>query len=165
MDRDDTFWRMYAIGFVPVAIWLDVVLWLFGPLVVALTVTVAALTSAGMAGRVVLFRRHNRALRRQTDAHFEQARWALLTQLTEGDERWLAERHFWVVPTQVARLRAGLDPQPEWRCYFDPPPELRRLQEMQSRSQAARAQFEGVRRTEIFIESAPVEGELLPVQR
>jgi len=74
-----------------------------------------------------MYRRRISARRRDADAQLERARWALMTHLTEADERWLAERHFWVVPVEVARLRAGLDPQPEWRSLFEPPAELRQL--------------------------------------
>jgi hypothetical protein len=83
----------------------------------------------------------------------DRVRWALMTHLTEADERWLAERHFWVVPVQVALLRAGLDPKPECREIDLPSLDWRQRRELQCRSDASRAAFEGIRRTQAFVES------------
>ena len=85
-----------------------------------------------------------------------------MTHLTEADGRRLAERHFWVVPVQVALLRAGLDVEPDSREVDLPSPEWRQRREVQARSQAARAHFEGIRRTEEFRRVRVAPGELTP---
>ncbi len=75
-----------------------------------------------------------------------------MTHLTEADGRRLAERHFWVVPVQVALLRAGLDVEPDSREVDLPSPEWRQRRGVH-RSQAARVHVEGIRRTEELVVS------------
>ena len=161
MKKDPDSW-LWVLPCMPLTVWVIGMTYVFFPLSAALLVSAVALVTAGAATGAVMYRRRISARRRDADAQLERARWALMTHLTEADERWLAERHFWVVPVEVARLRAGLDPQPEWRSLFEPPAELRQLMEMRSRSEAAHAAFEGIRRTQQFIESEPVEGEPIP---
>jgi len=159
---DNCYWPLW--GGMAAVEWalITVAVWDCGAPIAALVFAVAGLLLAGVIARVWSLRRRNLALacsadeqRRAGEAQAERARWALMTHLSADDEGWLAERHFWATPTQVAMLRAGLDPQPDWQCYGSSPPvELRQLRQMQSRARAARAAFEGIRRTEGFTETA-----------
>ncbi len=155
MTSDDDFW-MYAGLCIPLVCWLIVSPYVFFELFVALLVSGIVLTAVGAVlwwRRSTVRRRAADARRRAADAQLELARWALMTHLTEADERWLAERHFWVVPVQVALLRAGLGPKPDSREVELPSLEWRQRREVRARSQAARADFEGIRRTQEFVES------------
>lgn len=145
MTKDDDF-RMYSFAGAPLLIWLIVSPYVFFPLPVALLVSGVALAVMG----AMLWRRRGTVRRRAADAQLELARWASMTHLSEADERWLAERHFWVVPVQVALLRAGLDP--ELREAELPSPDRVQRREVQVRSEAARADFVGIRRTQEYVE-------------
>ena len=153
MTNDDGSW-LYFLSGAPLLIWLIVSPYVFFALPVALLVSgvaLAVMSAVLLWRRSTVRRRAADARRRTADAQLERARWALMTHLTGTDERWLAERHFWVVPAQVALLRAGLDS--DSREVELPSPEWRQRREVQARSQAARAEFEGIRRTQEFVES------------
>jgi hypothetical protein len=154
-DQDDQFW-LNAGPWMLLLFWVAATPYLAFPLFVALLISGVAL--AVMAAviwwrRSTVRRRVVDARRREMDAQLDRARWALMTHLTEADEHWLAERHFWVVPVQVALLRAGLDPRPERREIDLPLLDWRQRRELHARSDAARAAFEGIRRTQAFVES------------
>jgi hypothetical protein len=155
VTKDDDFW-MYFLAGAPLLVWLIVSPYVFLALPVALLISGSAL---GMTGAVLWLRRSTvrrraaDARRHAADVQLELARWAQMSHLSEADERWLAERHFWVVPVQVALLRAGLDPKPDSRESDVPAAGWCQRREVQARSQAARADFEGIRRTQEFIES------------
>ncbi len=164
MRTDEDFWT-WVLMWAPLLCWIAGSAYPFLPLTAALIVTGIAVAIAVTLLRW-RYRRDRRreadALRRRLEPQLERARWALITHLTEADERWLAERHFWVVPVQVAVLRAGLEADQGSREFQLPSPDQRRWREIRSRSEAARAAFEGIRRTEELVEVEPVEGELLP---
>ena len=155
MTKDDDFWMYFLTG-APLLMWLIVSAYVFFALPAALLISGSALAMTGVLlrwRRSTVRRRAADACRRAADAQLELARWVLMTHLAEADERWLAERHFWVVPVQVALLRAGLDPKPDSSEFELPAPGWCQRREVQARSQAARADFEGIRRTQEFVGS------------
>jgi hypothetical protein len=156
--KDAEFWLLVC-TWAPMCLWLMVLPYVFLPLLLALLLTGIVLAVAGATFRV----RGRIARRRQAHAQLERARWALMTNLTEADERWLAERHFWIVPLEVARLRAGVDP--EEGSYFLCKAELDQRKDMQARSEASRAAFEGIRRTQEFVEPESAAGQLVSASR
>jgi hypothetical protein len=148
----DDFWT-YFVMCIPFLIWLTMAPYAF--LSLPVSVLVSVLTLVAVSGvlrwrRCTVRRREAADRRRQIEAQFEHARWAVMTNLTEADERWLADRHFWVLPVEVARLRAGMNPHSDWD--FQCREEMRQVEEMRARSEAARAAFEGIKRTSPHIE-------------
>jgi hypothetical protein len=158
VKKDAEFW-LHVWTWGPVCLWLMVLPYVFLPLLLALLLTGIVLVVVGVTFRV----RARITRRRRADAALERARWALMTNLTEADERWLAERHFWIVPVEVARLRAGVDPAKDWDFLCKG--ELDQRKEMQGRSEASRAAFEGIRRTQEFIETKLAARQLVSTSR
>ena len=158
VKKDVEFWLLVW-TWAPMGLWLMVLPYVFLPLLPALLLTGIVLVVVGATFRA----RSRMARRRHADAQLERTRWALMTNLTEADERWLAERHFWIVPVEVARLRAGVDPKKDWDFLCKA--ELNQRSEMQDRSEASRAVFEGIRRTQEFIQTESAAGQLVPAPR
>lgn len=141
-------------------------------------VTAGVLAFAGLAvgvqsgARKRLVFLEQRAAAERATRELEKSRFSALTHLTEADERWLAERHFWAPPVEVPRLRAGRPHDQTWDWYEETrhsfsgsrmPAEIVRRRDMQRLADKSRAQFEGVNLT--ASEPAPflpVEGDIVP---
>lgn len=104
---------------------------------------------------------------READRSLERERFASMTWLTQADEVWLADRHFWAVPREVARLRGGQQWDKPWTYELGGVPrEVQARERMAERANRARDAFEGVNLSPEVERSEPVSGEVLdPLQR
>lgn len=114
---------------------------------VAFALTLICFTATGcfLYTGVALKTRRPREIERAADRELERARYAQMSHLSAADERWLAERHFFVVPKEVARIREGL-PWDEL-VFSDSPdymrPAIQNRVSLEKRAEAARKMFHG----------------------
>jgi hypothetical protein len=133
-----------------------------------------ALASAGLAMKVLAMTPkavdpvETRAMEESRRAVF-----AMMSHLTPADERWLAERHHYVVPKEVARIRAGLPWNEPFNSrdhnYRYPIPITNRL-ELVKKAEAAQKVFNGdalheSERPPARKVTKPVEGEWIEPMR
>lgn len=155
-----------ACGACAVTVAAGLVLWLIHVIVIAVLVLGGALSVAGVAAGAGIQSGARRRIAQRTGTasaqrEMDRARFAALTHLTDADERWLAERHFWVVPPEVVRLRAGQPWNQPWEWLFDVPAEVHARRRMLGLALRARDDFEGINRTREVVREEPVSGEIV----
>lgn len=105
--------------------------------------------------------RRSYQLRRQYAQDMECTRFTAITWLTQADEEWLAREHFWQMPPEVARIRAGRQWDEVWFYEGRKPAEIARLDALKEMAEKAKARFYGANLTPNQTVSEPVEGEVL----
>lgn len=89
-------------------------------------------------------------------------RFTVLTHLTPADEDWLATRHFWVMPPEVARMRAGQPWEKPWWYGGGVPIEVRRQWEIKAKAEHAKGVFHGENRSDPApTKEPPISGEVI----
>lgn len=126
---------------------------------------VGVIILVGGIGGAMLLAVPARKQAREANRSIDKERYAAMTWLTALDEAWLADRHFWAIPREVARLRGGQDWDREWTYGLGQTPrEIEHRERMTERAERARNTFEGVNLTPDVERSEPLSGEVLDGQ-
>lgn len=113
-------------------------------------------------------RRAMQLLKEKAEEDQKHAFYQALSHLTVLDERWLADRHFWVPPKEVCRIRAGQPWNEPWvwgngTGVNRKPLQVQHREELETRAKFARGVFEGdnIQQTPQVVQQDPIEGEIV----